>query len=57
MEVFVNSPESFFENNGYYFVIGYTTGSTFDGINKYTSTNSEVLKQISLNINGLIGPG
>jgi len=54
---FTYDPEYFFERNGYYFVIGYTTGSTFDGILNYKSTNSEVLKDISTNVGASYGKG
>ena len=33
-----------FEKHGYYFLIGYTTGYTFDRILNYKSTNSEIFE-------------
>lgn len=53
----IDDPEYFFEKYGYYFVIGYTTGSTFDGILNYKSTSSEVLKDISTNVGISYGYG
>ena len=54
---FQDDPSYFFEKHGYYFVIGYTTGSTFDGILNYKSTNSEVLKEVSYNVGISFGKG
>ena len=31
-------------------MIGYTTGSTFDGVLNYRSTNNQVLKDVSSNV-------
>ena len=50
MELFRDDPEDFFNTYGYFFVIGYTTGSTFNGLFEYESNNSFVLKEISDNL-------
>jgi len=44
---FENDPEYFFDTHGFYYVIGITTGSTFDGVLNYGSSNSAALSDVS----------
>ena len=36
--------------NGYYFVIGYTTGSSFEGVLSFSSKDKSVLHDIDVNL-------
>ena len=49
IDYFVSDPVAFYRSFGYYFVTGYTTGSSFEGILNYYSENKETLAEISRN--------
>jgi len=43
-----DDPEYFYALNGYFFVVGYSTGAAFEGSLTYSSTNTTLLHDVSV---------
>jgi hypothetical protein len=50
-------PDYFFTLNGYFFVVGYSTGASFEGRLVYKSSNTTLLKDVSVNIDASFKKG
>jgi hypothetical protein len=46
LESFSEDPDRWFEDNGYFFVAGYSTGSTFSSVLTFSSDNKQVRKEV-----------
>lgn len=55
LELFSEDPDKWFEENGYFFVAGYSTGSTFTAILSYSSSNKNVYKKVDNELKVAVG--
>jgi len=57
VDIFVDDPVDFFSYFGYFFVSGFTTGSTFTGALNYKSENHEALTDVKISCDGGFAAG